>query len=944
MKRTFYNILILLLGFQVSIAQECHNGLFNYLNTTEINKLHVATSFDLEGSTIEEKGQSFVLTISQVLSQRLGVTVTYEVRTLNVNQSTYMIYDQYIDGELVEGSGLVLGFDNDGNLSSFNHLGAVTSDDIVMGITTGNSLEAIRIPNNQEAEPLRNLGSGTPTAGHINIDFPVHSYNYDCPAGLSGLTEVGVGGATGTLTSNRLTLVEIGGFYSIADCDSDIISFPAASNFGFDGTNYLVCPEDPATTSHGQFEYAMTYFHLTELSEYFKTAPCVSEVGTLGQIVFDPYDLGASTTYQFAMNSGLDILTMGAVNPTGGSYHDLAEDAHMILQGGLHYWYKFNSPFMFPDDSNTGDGMIYGLLDYLTYSYANSHPAFQDSPTDLLTWGENGSNERSVDLDASEVYPDFVNSWAGPFQGKGQVLGTALKEIADHSLLGADIADELAFKSMALLNSLSTQIDAAMAIIQKAHDIGLSDYQICAIETILANRYPNSIVSSESFDFYIRDEVWDTGVEGSDAARHYVSPDIWNRHSDDEVEEHENPIHNNDENNYLYVRLRDRECGIPNGKLMVYFSESSTSHAWPSDWNNPAPTQDNYTYKIGEYPLTSFIDTWEDNTTGEDVFLYEVPWVPYDPTDFGFEDGAHVHGCLLIRIDTELPNGDPGDDPMFNEVDGSNVKHNIKVNNNIGSINTTVIHVSSSNIIPPTSERHRLLVRHYALNGSAKQTGVVNDRLVVEVMPSGPNSANAIFDYGNVEIELSDELLEAWRKGGQIGKGLRFQAPNKIVITDAYASMNNILIELIKKYPINVSFKQKRALDFPIEFHINLETESGCNVGGEKYILRPSRKVVKGGKGDETDKETDGGDLEGRSSTNKSTIYPNPAINVLTINHDTEIKSFEIIDAQGQIIRNVDYKYDNNIKIDLTAFETGVYYINLLLVDGSSEVHKFVKI
>jgi len=935
-------MLIVLCSFQIASAQECHDGLLNYLNSTEINKLHVGTSFDLEGSTIEQKGESFILTMSTVLSNQLGVTVEYIPRTLTTNQSTYLIYDQYIDGVLVDGSSLILGFDNNGDLSSFNHLGSTSTDDL--GIVRDNeNVEILNSKLSSKGNSRLLKSSTTNEPGNIHIDFPAHSYNYDCPEGLSGLIDVGVGGGSGTLQSSRLTMIKTNNSQTfwLGDCENSVISVQPGSAFQNDEDNYLVCPEDFDGEFKGRFEYAMCYYNLTELSEYFKNSPCHGEVGDLGQLLFDPYKLGQATTYILGPVTGAgNTVQFGALDPTdpANGYHDLAEDAQIIIEGGLHYWYKYNSNFIMPNDDNSSDGVVFGYLDYITHSY--SIDKFGYTSTSLMTWGENGDNQRSVAVASSETYPSYLNNFGSDeFQKKGQLLGSALYEISQHDLLGKDIADELAFKSMALLNSASTQIEAALAIIQKAHDIGLAKYQICALETILANRYPNSIVSSEMFDFYIQDEDWDTGEEGSELARHYVSPDIWNRLDNDKIYDHENPEHNDDADNYLYVRLRDRECGIPNGKLKVYFSESSTSHAWPTDWNNPAPTQDNYTYFIDEVDLSGFIETWEDSDTEEDVFLYEIPWVPYDPTDFGFEDGAHVHGCLLIRIDA------PVDDPMFNEVDGSNVKHNIKVNNNIGSINTTVIHVSSSNLIPPVNEKHRLLVRHYALNGSAKQTGPVRDRLVIETVPTTGGNANTILDYGNIEIELSEPLLNAWEKGGSKGRGLKFSPPNKIIITEANASIDNLLMELIKKYPINVSFNQRRALDFPIEFHVNLETENGCNVGGEKYILRPSKRSGKGEQGEKEEKGEKGESLEQRNTIEDSRLYPNPASNVIEFVSAETINSFEVIDVNGRLVQNIKFSVSGDVtNVNISELEPGIYYVQVLFESGISEVHKFVKI
>jgi uncharacterized repeat protein (TIGR01451 family) len=70
-------------------------------------------------------------------------------------------------------------------------------------------------------------------------------------------------------------------------------------------------------------------------------------------------------------------------------------------------------------------------------------------------------------------------------------------------------------------------------------------------------------------------------------------------------------------------------------------------------------------------------------------------------------------------------------------------------------------------------------------------------------------------------------------------------------------------------------------------------------------------------------------------------IYPNPAVNEVTISADNKIKSIQLYDAQGRIIltRLMD---DLESKIDISSHSKGIYFIKITTEKGA-QVQKLLK-
>lgn len=73
---------------------------------------------------------------------------------------------------------------------------------------------------------------------------------------------------------------------------------------------------------------------------------------------------------------------------------------------------------------------------------------------------------------------------------------------------------------------------------------------------------------------------------------------------------------------------------------------------------------------------------------------------------------------------------------------------------------------------------------------------------------------------------------------------------------------------------------------------------------------------------------------------NKLSIYPNPTIDYLYVQSDLAIKEIQISDLTGRTINNLNFQ-DN--KINLTALQTGIYFVKISDVNGKITTKKIIK-
>ena len=71
-------------------------------------------------------------------------------------------------------------------------------------------------------------------------------------------------------------------------------------------------------------------------------------------------------------------------------------------------------------------------------------------------------------------------------------------------------------------------------------------------------------------------------------------------------------------------------------------------------------------------------------------------------------------------------------------------------------------------------------------------------------------------------------------------------------------------------------------------------------------------------------------------------IYPNPSTDQITITFTGEIKSIKIIDLYGKVISKY-IEPVNGIQVDISAFESGLYFVHYQLNSGDTGSQRIVK-
>lgn len=64
------------------------------------------------------------------------------------------------------------------------------------------------------------------------------------------------------------------------------------------------------------------------------------------------------------------------------------------------------------------------------------------------------------------------------------------------------------------------------------------------------------------------------------------------------------------------------------------------------------------------------------------------------------------------------------------------------------------------------------------------------------------------------------------------------------------------------------------------------------------------------------------------------TIYPNPAINTISVIVDTDINKIEVYNMAGNLMKTVNSNYKN---IELSSFQSGIY---LIVVSTKKDVYR----
>ena len=269
-------------------------------------------------------------------------------------------------------------------------------------------------------------------------------------------------------------------------------------------------------------------------------------------------------------------------------------------------------------------------------------------------------------------------------------------------------------------------------------------------------------VKSQLHDCYCKDHDGDDGSVPSNLNKEawWVSPDIWVRHQQDGIEQHQNP--QGGQTNYVYMKVRNRgNTTMTNIEVDVYWSKGAVSIVWPGEW----------TY-IGTATIASL-------APGQ-VRVVNVPWTP----------PASGHYCFLERIEQLLQ------DPVRHEglvaFDNNLCQKNVQVietteeglsdndvivsNPQDNSVQTDVT-IDSSNYPPNgtvTVDVEPELFDNWQNNGGVLEGGQVipgTTSMQLDVSPTGEVAAT----IGRIPLDASEETTMELKLEVPVGAGLRAQ-------------------------------------------------------------------------------------------------------------------------------------------------------------------------
>ncbi|MDD2636586.1 MAG: M14 family zinc carboxypeptidase [Bacteroidales bacterium] len=76
---------------------------------------------------------------------------------------------------------------------------------------------------------------------------------------------------------------------------------------------------------------------------------------------------------------------------------------------------------------------------------------------------------------------------------------------------------------------------------------------------------------------------------------------------------------------------------------------------------------------------------------------------------------------------------------------------------------------------------------------------------------------------------------------------------------------------------------------------------------------------------------------------NDNIVFPNPTDGLLNVRSETGITAIKITDISGKIIQNFSCKSQNKLLIDLSDYDSGIYFIELTNIEKHIQILKFIK-
>lgn len=320
-------------------------------------------------------------------------------------------------------------------------------------------------------------------------------------------------------------------------------------------------------------------------------------------------------------------------------------------------------------------------------------------------------------------------------------------------------------------------------------------------------------------DLMVRNSEEDDGTE-PDTTTEYLwrSTDIWVRNQNDgrNIQEHQNPVYDPNNPNYVYVRVTNNSCVTSSGNdiLKLYWAKANTSLFWDDYWTGDIIING---VSMGDEVNALNIPVLE---PGQEAII-EFEWNVPNPQDYIGINPNPWHFCLLSRIESI-------EDPItYPEVTA--ITQNVKNNNNIAWKNTTVV-----DMYPNTPSQIGAVV---AVSNPFSTVKAFNLQFV-----KGTNETGlAIYEEAEVSAELDDVLYDAWVSGGMQGQNFTSTsvASKKRIATGNNMTFNNILFDPNEIGTVYVKFNfltSQLTTKKDFVYHV-IQRDAVTNeiIGGETY-------------------------------------------------------------------------------------------------------------
>ena len=495
------------------------------------------------------------------------------------------------------------------------------------------------------------------------------------------------------------------------------------------------------------------------------------------------------------------------------------------------------------------------------------------------------------------------------------------------------------------------------------------------------------MVDNVAVDLYIRDSVEDFGEEPNIVSEYmWDSPDIWVRHQQDYIYENQNPEYHPTQPNYIHVRIRNRGCDTSTGneQLKLYWSKAATSMNWDSHWNGGTF---NNNALVGNQIGTFNIPIME---SGEEIVL-ALPWanIP-NPNNYVNINNEPWHFCLLARIETNT-------DPMA-IPETSNLEQNVRNNNNIAQKNITVVDLNPNNPFSPIGG----VVAVRNLKTQPHKYSLVFSEI-------NKDSNSLLINEAEISIKLDNVLMNAWVKGGGKLTGIQQGENNNFIILNDQAKLEDLSFapEEVGTLDLKFNFLTEEVSNKP-NFKFQIVQRDGLTnevVGGENYEISKYNRdmfyaeikteisisnelLLKGNdigepaiynwydssdnliyQGKELTvtnaiaqkykleivalsdgyKDYNETEISGTNPNKITEIYPNPAIDQLTISYQLTTEETAYISVNSLYLSNNvsnNYILNNTTTqktIDISSYLQGVYSVALVVGGEIIEIKKIIK-